>query len=476
MFCRKCWRYPIKAWNVRFLSARKKVETNQKLRRENETGDAYFKEFMKLLKSQRELPFIYSSKRTNVKTITLPFVSKMGKSFNALGVNSELTHGLHMQDITEPTLVQTASLPLLLKGRKAIIESATGSGKTLAFLLPILQNIGKKPCSNIIIVPTRELASQIYKEALKYVSDQSLVSRHCSGINIEHEKKLIHALRDSKLLIGTPKKLLEIVEENIGHFRNVKCAVVDEVDKLLPFKSLHGKAQKNRLNKTKPTEKLLAVLTHFRPSMQIIATSATISWKLVQELQDLGLTKSCEVIQLNPLDYKHGKIPENISHFFSIAPEEEDNSLLKYCSRLFTHAKVSSALVFIARSKSVEMAVEEFKSMGYTASALYKELLMPAPNSFENFLQNFKNGNIQIVVATEETVRGLDFPFVKHVYLTYIPYSVESYVHVAGRAGRLGQNGVVTTIIAPSSAKSDKKKLKKYYSLVGVKGRLIQFK
>ena len=129
-------------------------------------------------------------------------------------------------------------MPTLFKRRSAVIEAETGSGKTLTYLLPVLQNLGNRSCSTIIVVPTRELASQVYNEILKFLPDRRLAVRYVSGIDDGQERKLETALRESHVIIGTPKRLIEIFEERSGNFRNVRCIVLDEVDKPVSYTHL----------------------------------------------------------------------------------------------------------------------------------------------------------------------------------------------------------------------------------------------
>ncbi|XP_065674418.1 uncharacterized protein LOC100214478 [Hydra vulgaris] len=449
------------------------------LQNENEIQGEYFEEFMKLLKRQREPPFIYSSRNVRLENINLKILNpslkyNQAQSFVPYGLNDLLIEQLKKNDINKPLEVQQRSLPELIAGRSAIIESSTGSGKTLAFLIPIVNDLGPSSCSNIILVPTRELASQIYKEIMKYIDNPHLVSRYVSGIDDEQERKLKNALRDCKVLISTPKRFLEIIEENSGHFRKVKRLVLDEVDKLLPFTSHYSKAQRKRVSKPKPAEKIINMITHYNKNVQLIATSATISQNLVHELQDLGFQKNCPVFKLYPDQYRYGRVPDNIKNLFTVVSGNNLESKLRWCIKLFEYQKLTSVLLFVSREESVEKTVELLKDMGYMASALYKELLVPSSQMVDRFLQDFKTGVIKFVVSNEETVRGMDFPFVDTVYMTYVPDSPEAYLHVAGRVGRLGRPGTALTFISEENEATELKHLKRRYLLLGIKGKRLE--
>jgi len=443
----------------------------------NSSQHEYFKEFMKLIRKQKEPPVVYTAFNSSIsfineefiKSLNLPTDADKVLTFKDLGIHTNTIELLKNNGITKPLDVQARSIPLISDNKSVIIESATGSGKTLTFLLPILQDMGEKACSNIIIVPTRELASQIYKEAVKYASDKSLITRHVSGVNEEYDTDTKRALRYSKLLIGTPKKLLEIIEKNTGYFQNTRRIVLDEVDKLLPLKSF----KRTNISKVKATEKILSIVNFYQRKLQLIATSATISKHLIDELQYIGFTKKCKIVKLIPENYHFGYVPENIKHTFAIILDNDSEAKLKVIHKLFERSNEKSVLVFINRNESVEQVVDNFKELGLKSVALYKELLIPAPKSFEKFMDAFECGDVQVVVATEETVRGIDFPFVNQAYLTYIPTTPENYVHVAGRVGRSGQASKVTTLLNESDGRNEKRRLKKKYSLLGIKGKKL---
>jgi len=460
--------------------------TSLKVQPESEES-RYYKQFAKLLKNQMEPPFLYTSLQNfDEHSVDLSVLKRFSKTiiakhkfalkslFEQLGVTHHHKSLLRENGIEEPLPVQKAALPDLFARKSAIIESETGSGKTLTYLLPILQNLGNRSCSNIIIVPTRELASQVYHEVLKYIPDRRLVVRYVSGI--DQERKLDRALRESHVIVATPKRLAEIFEQKSGHFRNVQRIVLDEVDKLLPVQSF----RKENINKVRPAEKLLTMLLYQNKRAQLIATSATVSNFLIQELQDRGFTNKCRVIKCCPEGYINGKVPDNIQHFFMVAEPADDinrNFFNKVTSiaRLFRQSGERSALVFVPRDMSVQSVVSMFQEMQFTTVALYKKILLPKSGEFERFSQAFEKGDIEIVVSSEETVRGMDFPFVNQAYLTYIPSKPEDYVHVAGRVGRANRPGNVTTILNGSDEHGERKRLKRRLQKLRVKSKRLVF-
>jgi len=434
----------------------------------------YFNAFMELYEMHniKEPPDIYvMGNRINSSHYLLKKIAKEMKktktdrnTFSGLGVNSNLIRLLMVNNILKPTHVQTKSIPRLLKGRSTIIESSTGSGKTLLFLLPIIQNLGSRPCSHIIIVPTRELVSQIYKEFLSYGMGNDIVSRHVSGNDEGTGKKLSSALKNCKILIGTHKRLLEIVESNPDYFKQVRTIVTDEVDKLLPVNKQIAKI----------TKKLLAMLTIYRKNIQFIATSATIPNRLVKDLKGMAFARDAALVRLTPESYKHGRMPENIRNLFTVVPEADEFSKSRIIGHLFKQTKENSMLVFIHHDESVDNIVDKFVEMGFVAKALYKELSLPTLDAYEKFKKQFEDGVVQVVVSAEATVRGMDFPFLSSIYLTFVPDTPEKYLHLAGRAGRLGQPAKVLTVIGDYNAKADTDHLKSRLSLLHAKATRLE--
>lgn len=136
--------------------------------------------------------------------------------------------------------------------------------------------------------------------------------------------------------------------------------------------------------------------------------------------------------------------------------------------RIFTKSGQKSALVFIHRNQSVDDFVWELRYLGLQAVALYKKIATQNPSNHETFLMDFKSGKFQLVVATEETVRGLDFQELQHVYLMEVAKNVEEYLHLAGRVGRQGRRGTVTTIVSGDKETGEERRMLLQYRRLGV--------
>ena len=139
---------------------------------------------------------------------------------------------------------------------------------------------------------------------------------------------------------------------------------------------------------------------------------------------------------------------------------------LTFLFRTFQSSNQKSALVFIHRNLSVDDFVWELRYLGFQAVALYRKIASQNPTAHQQFLADFHSGRIQLVVGTEETVRGLDFKDLEHVYLLEVPKNVEEYLHLAGRVGRQGKEGTVTTIVAKVPRGEERRMLLQYRRLV----------
>jgi len=316
-----------------------------------------------------------------------------------------------------------------------VIKAQTGSGKTLAFLLPVIQNLkdSDPPCSHIVIVPTRELATQVYKEVIKYGVDRHSVARRVGGFENG-------SLRSSPILIATPKRLLKVVEEHSGRFSGVKTVIMDEVDQLLC-----GSAQKTRMSRDRrPTMKVCDLLQlnksadwRRRTKTQVVVTSATITEQVLDKLYAIGFTDQSPFIDLTP---ENGVIPENIKHHHMSV----GTSKIRQIISMFKIMKLNSTLVILRGNECQDQAVEEFREQGFNTRALSTQMKLVSDNVF---FSDFECGEVQIVVASEEEVRGLDFPFLNTIFLSFVPDHVSNYVHLAGRAGRGGQPARVVTLL-----------------------------
>ena len=388
-------------------------------------------------------------------------------TFKDIGVISRLCHALAREKLITPTLIQALALPHTLNSHDpCIIQSETGSGKTLTYLIPALQDT-RSGLTTLIVTPSRELATQIFHLAKKLAGkkkDRRRVSVLFSGHN---EEELFDIYRKTKphIVIGTPKLLQELIERETEKFKCLRRLVLDEGDHLL--RSLSTKTSW-RLKKTrelhpKPTRVLVEHLTKMT-HCQLICTSATIPNQFTEELAEIGWGDSPRIIST----IINMTVPASICHQYIVCKEG-----IVGCGKLekmvehFREHCFKQAIVFIHRGAPINQFVNDLISMGIRATPLYLEATKV--ENYGQFLEQFENGDIEMAVGTEETVRGLDFPFVEMVYLMEVPRNASEYLHIVGRVGRMGRNGLAVVVMEQEAVR-DLARLKRIYQKLEVEG------
>lgn len=390
-------------------------------------------------------------------------------SFEDFDLHPKLIQKLNIFGIVTPTDIQKQAIPIVLKGKSVLIQSETGSGKTMVFLLPTLQSPGKT-FGTIIIAPTRELASQMLFEARRLLSDKAIVESFVSGVNLsKQEARLKDKAKKPLIAIGTPKRILEIIEKDPSLVQRTKRIIIDEVDKvLLPlhrrssFKKLTHRANYPRAAKT-VVEKVLQLskVKH----IQMIGASATVNDVLQEDLTEIGWGDHVKLIQSSTLEGQPCKVPPCIKHQYVICDESVGLTKAQALARVFRESGQKSGLVFIHRLQSVDDFVWELRDLGLNAVALYQKVANQDPEEYEKFLTEFQTGQINVVVGTEETVRGLDFKELDHVYLTEVARNIDAYLHQAGRVGRQGRPGTATTLVSVRNPRDENRMQMEYRRL-----------
>lgn len=395
-------------------------------------------------------------------------------SFLDFGIKPRICRALNRVGITMPTLVQSEALPCTLARRNhCIIQSETGTGKTLTFLLPALQD-PLPSLTTLILVPTRELAVQMHYQAAQLVGNQKnsrRVMAMFSGAGSDDQLRHYNELRPH-ILIGTPRRIQELLETNHRDFVNLRRLVLDEADKILLPLDRRAREKRRILRETHPrpgtviVRKLLQ--SRMKQRIQLICTSATVTPSLQEELEELGWGPNADFISSSAI--RKFAPPTAIQHQYITIEEAEVDGMDKVEALLehFHASREKSALVFIHRGAPVTKFVDELNKRGVKSVALYSKAVSPA--DYPSFLADFKSGRISLVVGTEETVRGLDFPWLNTVYISEAPRSAGEYLHLCGRVGRLGRTGRAVVL---AKGHQEVRRLLQHYRLLGVQGSRI---
>lgn len=428
--------------------------------------------------------------------------SEEENDFKKLGVNAVTIRLLKTHyNIARPTAVQEQSLPLTLNRKSCIIQSPTGSGKSLSFLIPALED-ASPGLSTVILAPTRELATQLHqwsvvlagtrkssKKVLLCVSGMAWEREVVDPLEEEEEERRngesgsSSGIRDIEnvsplqaeppnVVIATPKKLLELLNNGTFTVRNLRRVVLDECDKLIVPLNPQRATWRARLRREKHPRPASLVLNVIREklrkrNLQLICTSATADLGVKEELMRLGWSAELPVIQCS----SSRTTPAVIEHHYMLVKDEK-NSVLDKIDLLVNHCLHASggqpALVFIHRGAKIDQFVWNLRSRGVRVVALYEK--MNDSEEYKEFLERFQAGQIQLAVGTEETVRGLDFPWVRTVYVMEVPRTAQEYLHLCGRVGRVGRAGQAVVLLVGSELP----RLFRHYAKLSIKGTELE--
>ena len=402
------------------------------------------------------------------RTIANPVVT----TFQDVGVISRLCHALAREKLTTPTPIQALALPHTLQNSHdpCIIQAETGSGKTLTYLVPALQDT-RPGLTTLIITPSRELAAQVFHLAKK-LAGKKKVSRRVSVLFSGHnEEELLDMYRETKphIVIGTPTLLQELIEREAEKFKYLRRLVLDEGDHLLRSlsKKTSWRLKRTRELHPKPARVLVEHLTKMT-RCQLICTSATIPNQFREELAEIGWGNSPRIIST----IANMTVPASIIHQYIVCNED-----IVGCGKLETMVEhfrehcFKQAIVFIHRGAPINQFVNDLIGLGVQGTPLYSEATKV--DNYGQFLEQFENGDIEMVVGTEETVRGLDFPFVETIYLIEVPRNASEYLHIVGRVGRLGRKGLAVVVMEQEAVR-DLARLKRIYQKLEVEGNEIK--
>ena len=364
-------------------------------------------------------------------------------TFKELKINDEIIAALKKQGIIEPTTVQEKAIPPARSGKDLIIQSKTGTGKTLAFLLPILEKIKRVPVTQaLVIAPTRELALQIAKVASTLCSvinfDSAII---CGGHDFERQKEKLK--RKPQLVIGTPGRLLDLLNRKSLDLRNANKIVIDEADELLKLGFIEDVEQ--LIKSAAPDHQLILCSATMPERIQLLAS------QFMREPQKIFIEP--KVITL-----------ENINQV--IIKVKESSKVNKLCEVL-ENERPYLAMIFCATKEKTSWLAMELAQKGYAVEELHGDLTQQQRNFV---LKKFREAELQLLIATDIAARGLDIEGVTHVISFDIPQDVTSYIHRIGRTGRAGQTGTAITFV------NDKEMEKLRKIEAGIKKQLIDKK
>ncbi len=347
-------------------------------------------------------------------------------SFTVLGLSAELLRAVAEKGYSEPTPIQSQAIPVILEGRDILGAAQTGTGKTAGFTLPLLQrlnaaphNEGRRHIRALILTPTRELAAQVEESVTtygKYLPLKSLVV--FGGVNINPQIKALRSGVD--ILVATPGRLLDHVEQKTLDLSRVEILVLDEADRMLDMGFIRD------------IRKVLALLPKKR---QNLLFSATFSDE-IKKLAD-GLLNAPTLVEVA----RRNTAAELISQVVHPVDRERKRELL---SSLISSRDWKQVLVFMRTKHGANRLCEQLEQDGISAAAIHGNKSQGART---RALADFKQGSVRVLVATDIAARGLDIDQLPHVVNYELPNIPEDYVHRIGRTGRAGNEGEALSLV-----------------------------
>ncbi len=341
-------------------------------------------------------------------------------TFLDFNLKPQLNKAIKEAGFVEPSPIQKEAIPIILEGFDLIAQAHTGTGKTAAFGLPLLNMVSNKSVEVLVIVPTRELATQVSDELYRFgkfldIKTATVYGGSSYSRQIEHIKK-------ASVVVATPGRLLDLLESKRVSI-SPKFVVLDEADEMLDMGFL---------------DDIKKIFSYLPKTKQTLLFSATMS----KEIKNLAQTilKDPKSISITKKEITNSNIKQ---HFYVVEERERDDALI----RLLDFKDPKKAIIFCRMKKEVDRLRDFLNAQGYMAKGLHGDM---EQRQRESVIRDFKKGSLELLIATDVAARGLDVNDVSHVINYHIPFDSESYVHRIGRTGRAGKDGKAISIVTPS--------------------------
>ena len=353
-------------------------------------------------------------------------------SFENLGLSQPVLQALALKEYTVSTPIQEQAIPVLLKGRDLLGIAQTGTGKTAAFMLPSIDRLtqsDKRPqprtCRMLVLAPTRELASQIAESARAYARFSHMsVATVFGGTSINKNRQDVS--RGVDILVATPGRLIDLIEQGMLTLKAVEILVLDEADQMLDLGFIHA---------------LKAIVKMLPAKRQTLFFSATMP-KAIKDLADKFLTDPAQV-SVAPA----ATTAERVDQYVTFVQQTEKQALLTMMLRAGFSEKgnMDRVLIFTRTKHGADRVVKLLAGNAISANAIHGNKSQPQR---ERALAEFKSGKVKILIATDIAARGIDVSGVSHVINFELPNVAEQYVHRIGRTARAGAAGVAIAYCA----------------------------
>lgn len=348
-------------------------------------------------------------------------------NFSELEIPQEVSQGVEKSGFTVCTPVQQAVIPRAIRGEDIAAQAQTGTGKTAAFLISLFTRMVKNPVQDcegspqaLIIAPTRELADQIYHEAVRLGQFTGFRFLAVYG-GIDYQKQMDILQKGVDVLIGTPGRLIDYYKQHIYNLKKTRYLIIDEADRMFDMGFIDD--LRYLIKKMAPYAK--------RQSMLF---SATLSYRVME------------------LAYEHMNLPEKISITPETVTVERVEQVLYHVGKhekiplllgILKNESPERALIFVNTRRAAEMVVERLNRNGWKTAAITGDIIQ---KKRLRLLSDFKDGKLPVLVATDVASRGIHVEGVTHVINYDLPQDAEDYVHRIGRTGRAGASGKAVSL------------------------------
>ena len=349
--------------------------------------------------------------------------------FDELGLAPELLKAIADEGYTQPTPIQAQAIPIVLSGRDLMGGAQTGTGKTAAFALPLLQRIlpftsnspspARHPVRVLILAPTRELAIQVYESVVTYARYLPIRSL-CTFGGVDIKPQIEEIRRGVEVLVATPGRLLDLVEQKCLNFGQVQALVLDEADRMLDMGFIPD------------VTRIIKLLPAQRQSLLFSATFSEEIKKLADKM--LHAPTLIEVAQRNT-------VSETIEHRVHPVAATAKRALLV---KLLRSKEFTQVLVFTRTKIETNRLARELQRAGIAADSIHGN---KSQSDRLKALESFKEGTTHVLVATDVAARGLDIDDLPHVINYELPHTPEDYIHRIGRTGRAGKHGTAVSLV-----------------------------
>ncbi len=350
-------------------------------------------------------------------------------TFEELGLLPELLKAVADAGYTEPTPIQAQAIPVVIAGKDVMGGAQTGTGKTAGFVLPLLQRLARHastspsparhPVRALILTPTRELAMQVHESVQtygKYIPLRDLVVY--GGVDIKPQTEALR--KGVEIVVATPGRLLDHVQQKSVNFNSVEVLVLDEADRMLDMGFIPD------------IKRILAMLPKERQSLLFSATFS----EEIKRLAD-SMLKAPVLIEVA----RRNAVTETVTHRMHLVDQDSKRQLLAH---MLKTSSLKQVLVFVGTKFGASRLAHYLEKQGIEATAIHGD---KSQQQRTEALEAFKSGKARVLVATDVAARGLDIDDLPHVINYELPHVPEDYIHRIGRTGRAGKEGDATSLV-----------------------------